>query len=102
MIDSSDGLVRSVLELCKASRTGARIYEDLVPIARGASLAQALYGGEEYELVFTAKKKDLSKLRRIVKVSVVGEMVPHKFRVKLVDSYGRIKSLKSGGYEHFR
>ncbi len=102
MIDSSDGLMRSVLELCKASRTGARIYEDLVPIARGASLAQALYGGEEYELVFTAKKKDLSKLRRIVKVSVVGEMVPRKFGVMLVDSYGRIKPPKSGGYEHFK
>jgi len=105
MIDSSDGLMRSVLELCKASRTGARIYEDLVPIARGASLAQALYGGEEYELVFTVNKKNLSKimdrLGKLVKVSVVGEMVPHKFGVKLVDSYGRIKPPKSGGYEHF-
>jgi len=102
MIDSSDGLVRSVLELCKASRTGARIYEDLVPIAKGASLAQALYGGEEYELVFTAKKKDLTRLRKIAKISVVGEMVPRKFGVKLVDSYGRIKPPKSGGYEHFK
>ena len=106
MIDSSDGLMRSVLELCKASRTGARIYEDLVPIARGASLAQALYGGEEYELVFTVNKKNLSKimdrLGKLVKVSVVGEMVPHKFGVKLVDSYGRIKPPKSGGYEHFK
>ena len=102
MIDSSDGLVRSVLELCKASRTGALIYEDLVPIARGASLAQALYGGEEYELVFTANKKDLPRLRKIAKVSVVGEMVPRKFGVKLVDSYGRIKLPKSGGYEHFK
>jgi thiamine-monophosphate kinase len=102
MIDSSDGLVRSVLELCKASRTGALIYEDLVPIAKGASLVQSLYGGEEYELVFTAKKKDLPKLRKIVKFSVVGEMVSFKFGVKLVDSYGRIKLPKSGGYEHFK
>lgn len=102
MIDSSDGLVRSVLELCKASRTGARIYEDLMPIARGASLSQALYGGEEYELVFTANKKDLPRLMKIAKISVVGEMVPRKFGVKLVDSYGRIKPPKSGGYEHFR
>ena len=108
MIDSSDGLVRSVLELCKASRMGARIYEDLVPIAKGASLSQALYGGEEYELVFTANKKDLTSLRKIVKILVVGEIVPRppagragKFGVKLVDSYGRIKPPKSGGYEHF-
>ncbi|MFA4905622.1 MAG: thiamine-phosphate kinase [Candidatus Margulisiibacteriota bacterium] len=102
MIDSSDGLVRSVLELCKASRTGARIYEDLVPIAKGASLKQALFGGEEYELVFTAPKKNLPKLKKLAKLSVVGEMVPHKFGVGLVDSYGRIKPPKSGGYEHFK
>ena len=101
MIDSSDGLVRSVLELCKASRTGALVYEDLVPIAKGASLEQALYGGEEYELVFTATKKDLANLRKILKFSVVGEMAPSKFGVKLVDTYGRIKPPKSGGYEHF-
>ncbi|MBI5698762.1 thiamine-phosphate kinase [Candidatus Saganbacteria bacterium] len=102
MIDSSDGLMRSVLELCKASKTGARIYEDLAPIAKGASLEQALYGGEEYELVFTAPKTNLPKLKKLAKVSVVGEMVPHKFGVMLVDSYGRIKPPKSGGYEHFK
>lgn len=102
MIDSSDGLVRSVLELCKASRTGARIYDDLVPIAKGASLSQALYGGEEYELVFTAPKKNLPKLKKLAKLSVVGEIVPCKFGVMLVDSYGRIKPPKSGGYEHFK
>jgi len=103
MIDSSDGLVRSVLEICKASKVGARIYEDQVPIAKGATLKQALYGGEEYELVFTVNKKYLSKIMdKLSKVSVVGEIVAKGRRVKLVDSYGRMKALKSGGYEHFK
>jgi len=100
MIDSSDGLVRSVLEICKASKVGARIYEDQVPIARGATLDQALYGGEEYELVLTAPKKHLGRLK--IKHKVAGEIVAKKQGVKLVDAYGKIKSLKSGGYEHFK
>lgn len=100
MIDSSDGLVRSVLELCKMSKAGARIFEDKVPIAKGANLSQALYGGEEYELVFTVPRNKLSKLK--VDATIVGEIVPANKSVKLVDVYGKIKPLKSGGYEHFK
>jgi thiamine-monophosphate kinase len=92
MIDSSDGLVRSVLEICRASKVGARIWEGQVPIAKGATLDQALYGGEEYELVFTVPKNKLDKLK--IKAKVVGEIVDAK--------KDRVKKLKSGGYEHFR
>ena len=100
MIDSSDGLVRSVLEICKMSKTGARIYEDKVPIAKGATLSQALYGGEEYELVFTIPKNKMDKLK--IDAAVVGEITSKSKGVKLIDPYDRIKPLKSGGYEHFR
>jgi thiamine-monophosphate kinase len=99
MIDSSDGLVRSVLEICKASKVGARIFEDCIPIERGATQEQALYGGEEYELVFTVPKEKVKKLK--VKMAIVGEIVSSKQGVKLVDKHDKIKSLKSGGYEHF-
>jgi thiamine-monophosphate kinase len=100
MIDSSDGLVRSVLEICRASKVGAQIWEKNVPIAKGATLDNALYGGEEYELVFTVPKNKLDKLK--VKANVVGEIVGFKDGVRLVDKSGRVKKLKSGGYEHFR
>lgn len=99
MIDSSDGLVRSVLEICRASKVGARIREDKVPVARGATLDQALYGGEEYELVFTLPK---GKKVKGVRYEAIGEIVAGKQGVKLIDGHGRIKSLKSGGYEHFK
>ncbi|MFH1386091.1 MAG: thiamine-phosphate kinase [bacterium] len=130
MIDSSDGLVRSVLEICKASGVGAKIYEAQVPIAKGATLDQALYGGEEYELVFTVRGKSDSLLVprqcsewlewRATRLSsskscraigelvskkgftVVGEIVNKQFGVKLIDKRGKIKRLKSGGYEHFK
>lgn len=100
MIDSSDGLVRSVLEICKASKVGARIFEECVPAAKGATLGQALYGGEEYELVFTVSKEKVKRLK--VKMAIVGEIVGAKQGVKLVDKHDKIKSLKSGGYEHFK
>ncbi len=91
LIDSSDGLVRSVIELCKASKVGARIWEEKVPVASGATLAQALYGGEEYELVFTVPKAKLSRLNK-VKFSIVGEIVPRSEK----------SSPATGGYEHFK
>ncbi|MGB9613163.1 MAG: thiamine-phosphate kinase [Candidatus Margulisiibacteriota bacterium] len=108
MIDSSDGLVRSVLEICKASKVGARIWLDMVPIAKGANLDQALYGGEEYELVFTVPKAEAMNLAEKIqkktktKVSIVGEIVASRLGVKLVNNQGRVILPKSGGYEHFR
>ncbi|MEE8638538.1 MAG: thiamine-phosphate kinase [Candidatus Margulisiibacteriota bacterium] len=108
MIDSSDGLARSVLEICKASEVGARIWLDSVPIAKGAALNQALYGGEEYELVFTTPRSRAVELMKFIqkktrtKVSIVGEIVAKQRGVKLVDIHGKVFLPKSGGYEHFR
>jgi thiamine-monophosphate kinase len=108
MIDSSDGLVRSVLEICKASKVGARIWLDSVPLAKKATLDQALYGGEEYELVFTTPRSSAVELRDLIqkkaktKVSIVGEIVSKKHEVKLVDIHGNVSALKKKGYEHFK
>lgn len=52
MIDVSDGLAAELRHLAGASRVGVVL--DSVPVAEGASLAEALGGGEDYELVFTA------------------------------------------------
>jgi len=107
MIDSSDGLIQSILEICRASKVGARINSDQVPIAPHATLEQALYGGEEYELVFTIKRDQIHKLPKLqakikIKLSVVGEIVGKGKGVKLMDSKGKEVRIKSGGYEHFR
>jgi thiamine-monophosphate kinase len=52
MIDVSDGLGLDLDRLCVASGVGARL--DVVPIAPGATLDEALAGGEDYELLFSA------------------------------------------------
>ena len=89
MIDSSDGLMRSISEICKASKVGAKIQMDSVPVAKGASLKQALYGGEEYELVFTVPRSKVKKLK--IAATVIGEIVSKKNGMDL-----------EGGFEHFR
>jgi thiamine-monophosphate kinase len=50
-MDLSDGLSLDLRRLCTASKLRAEITAP--PIYRGASLAQALHGGEDYELLFT-------------------------------------------------
>jgi thiamine-monophosphate kinase len=52
MVDVSDGLASDLRHLADASGVG--IVLDHVPVAEGASLQQALGGGEDYELAFTA------------------------------------------------
>ena len=52
MIDVSDGLGLDLDRLCVASGVGARL--DFLPIAPGASQDEALAGGEDYELLFSA------------------------------------------------
>lgn len=52
MVDISDGLAADLRHLADASGVGLAI--DHVPVAEGATLAQALGGGEDYELAFTA------------------------------------------------
>jgi thiamine-monophosphate kinase len=100
MIDSSDGLARSVIEICKASKVGAKIYQTKVPIARGASLPQALYGGQEYELVFTLAKNKAGRLSK--KFSIVGEIISPAYGIKLIAKDGSAQKIASGGYEHFK
>jgi thiamine-monophosphate kinase len=51
MIDVSDGLGADLGHLADASGVGFRL--DVVPVADGATEAQALGGGEDYELILT-------------------------------------------------
>ncbi len=52
-MDLSDGLSLDLRRLCVESKVSAEIDSDL-PIAPGAGLDEALHGGEDYELLFTA------------------------------------------------
>ena len=57
MIDVSDGLVADLGHIADESGVGFAL--DEVPVAPGATLDQALTGGEDYELLFTAPARQL-------------------------------------------
>jgi thiamine-monophosphate kinase len=78
MLDVSDGLARDVRRLARASGVGISL--ELVPVEDGATLDEALGGGEDYELVFTHPDADAAveafaraRLRRPVRVGEVVE-----------------------------
>src|SRR5688572_33436302 len=50
-MDLSDGLSIDLYRMCEASGVSARLNH--VPVATGATLEQALHGGEDYELLYT-------------------------------------------------
>src|SRR5437764_4911433 len=54
MIDLSDGLSSDLAHICRASGVGARIEASAVPVGPGAAVDDALSGGDDYELCFTA------------------------------------------------
>ena len=104
MIDVSDGLLIDLSRLCNASKVGARIYEEEIPVSAGmkeaarslglSSLRLALTGGEDYELLFTASPK------KRVRAIYIGDVV--KSGMTIVDSKGVEKTFSAEGYQHFK
>ena len=58
MIDTSDGLSSDLRHICDESKVGAIIDQVLLPVTTGRNrFRNALHGGEDYELLFTASPK---------------------------------------------
>jgi thiamine-monophosphate kinase len=102
MIDISDGLSTDLQHLCEESHAEATVFAEKLPAAPGDEALQfALHGGDDYELLFTARPN-----RRIpqsiagVRVTCIGEVVRGK-RMKLVLPDGKSQALEPHGWEHF-
>lgn len=82
MIDISDGLISEIKHICYSSGKGAVINTENIPISTEAkivakklkenSLDYALYGGEDYELLFTAPVNVFNKIKNILPVTKIG------------------------------
>ena len=113
MIDLSDGLSSDLAHLCRESGVGARVEAALLPVEPllkftsanvDEALSLALDGGEDFELLFTVRARDASKLPEElggVSVTRVGEITGARGKIKIVRG-GREHVLKPGGFEHFR
>ncbi len=114
MIDLSDGLSSDLAHLCSESGVGALVEAARLPVdplvaqifGRRAldPLLLALHGGEDFELLFTARPRDLRRLpKRVggIPVTYIGDVTDRRGRVLLAEG-SRVSKLEPGGFEHFR
>jgi thiamine-monophosphate kinase len=104
MIDLSDGLSTDLNHICEESGVGAWIAEEGVPVAPGATLEDALNGGEDYELLFTsppARNRQIPNEIGGVPITFIGTITPGR-KVLLVNNDLEKRTLKPAGWEHFR
>lgn len=104
MIDISDGLAQDLGHILKGSNKGAVIYEVLIPLTKEArGLKDALYMGEDFELIFTTNQEEAKRImaRHDLNVFPIGEITDKKFGVKLVDKENRESILPLEGFRHF-
>lgn len=103
-IDLSDGISTDLDHVCTESGVAAEIDAEALPIYAGATLEQALHGGEDYELLFTARPNTaIPRSIAGIVVTRIGRIVKRRVgqpRVALVDPSGR-RPLRRGGWEHF-
>ena len=102
MIDLSDGLSTDLNHICEESHVGAAITADLIPHREAVTLEQALHGGEDYELLFTAPAK--CKVPRTIAgipITRIGEIRRGQARISLLQNGRRIELIPQG-WEHFK
>jgi thiamine-monophosphate kinase len=113
MIDLSDGLSSDLNHLCSAGSVGALIDSALLPIDNYVTelcgrraldpLQLALHGGEDFELLFTVKPGDVSRLPRRVdatEITCIGTIRDAAEGVKISEG-SRTWQLEPGGWKHF-
>jgi thiamine-monophosphate kinase len=112
-MDSSDGLAVSLHDLQKSSGNGFRLHS--IPLTKDADefarlhnldrVVLALYGGEEYELIFTVKSDEVDEVRRVLH-SVGADLlelgIVTKAKKIVYIEEGVEKPIGKGGWEHFR
>lgn len=109
LIDISDGVASEVNHICSSSGVGAEVFVAAIPIGMETRRVAdeygddvdtyALFGGEDYELIFTApreltEKMDPESFNVIGRITADTEVV-----AKMAD--GQTFPLGMGGFQHF-
>ncbi len=111
MIDVSDGLASEVHHLARQSGVGFRLYEAALPIDpetravadrfEAEAPVLALFGGEDYELLFTMSEARLEKLERQGLFTPIGRVTAPGEGVVVQTGDGDEIPLEAGGFDHF-
>lgn len=113
MMDLSDGLSSDLPRLCAASGVGARVTAAKIPTVQSSArhfksaadaLRLALDGGDDYELLFTARPNQVTSLPRSFQglpLTPIGVITSGK-QIVLADERGREHTLHPCGWDPFR
>ena len=114
MIDVSDGLLQDLGHLCKAGGIGAILREENLPRSRSYHMLAgdsgslwALSGGEDYELLFCARRKRRQAIRTLAErigvcITRIGVCVRKEEGITVLNRSGRAIRQPPAGYDHFR
>ena len=111
--DISDGLLRELSIIAYQSNLQANIFLDKIPVSRVAKKLLnsekikskkiweiLLSGGEDYELLFGIKKKNINSIKKIKNISKIGFFSKGK-GLKIYDKHGKEIHFKKVGFSHF-
>ena len=111
MIDISDGVASETFHICKASKVGAKLYEEKIPIdtttyntARELNMDPTLFalnGGEDYELLFTLKQAEYDKIKNSLDISIIGYCCEEHQGLSLITKSGNVHELQAQGWNAF-
>lgn len=117
MIDISDGVSSEVNHICEQSGTGAKIYMKDIPLSPYVrSVADvlnknpydfALFGGEDYELLFTCQQDKFQYLKGLVyencntPITCIGQILDKSELITIDDLDNNTIPLFAKGYNHF-
>jgi len=113
-MDSSDGLADAILQICRASRVGATIQPQNIPISpelRGFVAAEqalewALYGGEDFELVLCLPPQTAASFVKQLGggAAIVGEITatPEVWLAAGLEPAEPIQLRLEKGFQHFQ
>jgi thiamine-monophosphate kinase len=109
MTDISEGLASDLLQICRQSDKGCRLFPDKIPVdtetARMAEefridpLIPALNGGEDFELLFTVPLELFEKIRKINSVKVIGHITQSDYGCFIVTDEGEEIELEAMGWK---
>ena len=110
-MDVSDGLADDLGKLCAASEVSATLWAQRIPVEPALQevfpsdwLDLALYGGEDYVLLFTAPPDtmDTTIIELPPGAAVVGEITPGPpGEVTVLDPDGNPRTRRGAGWDHF-
>lgn len=112
MMDLSDGISVDLPRLCAASRVGAEIWVQNIPLFQESALwgfdpaELALHGGEDYELLFAVPASRVSFLEKnypsaLPALTCIGKLTSNTGKVWLSGPSNRKKLLVRHGWDHF-